>query len=119
MSLWRTYDRLKSLEDELFAEFDLSAQQYNSLRLLEAVHPATMPTSALGNRLISRALDDMTRLLDRLEERQLVHRERRSDNRRVVEVGITANGLRLLEQLAAGDPRMSSTNNSAICPRRN
>ena len=98
LSLWRTYDRLKSLEDELFAEFDLSAQQYNSLRLLEAVHPGTMPTSALGNRLISRA-PDMTRLLDRLEERQLVHRERRSDNRRVVEIGITAAGLQLLEQL--------------------
>lgn len=99
LSLWRTYDRLKSLEDELFAEFDLSAQQYNSLRLLRAVHPGTMPTSALGNRLISRA-PDMTRLLDRLEERQLVHRERRSDNRRVVEVGITASGLQLLEKLA-------------------
>src|SRR5262249_39740112 len=85
LSLWRTYDRLKSLEDAMFAEFDLSAQQYNSLRLLEAVHPATMPTSALGNKLISRA-PDMTRLLDRLEERGLVRRERRSDNRRVVEV---------------------------------
>lgn len=98
LSLWRTYDRLKSLEDEMFAEFDLSAQQYNSLRLLEAVHPATMPTSALGNKLISRA-PDMTRLLDRLEERGLVHRERRSENRRVVEVGITDEGMRLLKQL--------------------
>jgi DNA-binding MarR family transcriptional regulator len=100
LSLWRTYDRLKSLEDEMFAEFDLSAQQYNSLRLLEAVHPGTMPTSALGNKLISRA-PDMTRLLDRLEERELVHRERRSENRRVVEVGITPSGLKLLRQLAS------------------
>lgn len=99
LSLWRTYDRLKSLEDEMFVEFDLSAQQYNSLRLLEAVHPGTMPTSALGNKLISRA-PDMTRLLDRLEERDLVHRERRSENRRVVEVGITPAGLQLLEALA-------------------
>ena len=100
LSLWRTYDRLKSLEDELFAEFDLSAQQYNALRLLEAIHPGTMPTSALGNKLISRA-PDMTRLLDRLEIRELIHRERRSENRRVVEVGITAAGLRLLTDLAA------------------
>ena len=42
----------------------------------------------------------MTRLLDRLEDRGFVHRERRSDNRRVVEVGITAAGLELLNQLA-------------------
>lgn len=99
LSLWRTYDRLKSLEDELFAEFDLSAQQYNALRLLELIHHETMPTSALGNKLISRA-PDMTRLLDRLEERGLVHRERRAENRRVVEVGITAAGLKLLNELA-------------------
>ena len=83
----------------MFSAFDLSAQQYNSLRLLEAVHPATMPTSALGNKLISRA-PDMTRLLDRLDERGLVHRERRPENRRVVEVGITPAGLQLLQELA-------------------
>ncbi len=99
LNLWRTYDRLKAVEDELFAQFDLSAQQYNALRLLQAAHPGTMPTLALGNRLISRA-PDMTRMLDRLEERGLVHRERRPENRRVVEVGITAAGLQLLEQLS-------------------
>ena len=100
LSLWRTYDRLKSLEDELFAKVELSAQQYNTLRILEAVHPNSLPTTALGNKLISRS-PDMTRLLDRLEDRGLVHRERRTDNRRVVEVGITEAGLSLLEQLSA------------------
>ena len=99
LSLWRTYDRLKAIEDELFAAHDLSAQQYNALRLLEAVHPETLRTLTLGARLISRA-PDMTRMLDRLEERKLVYRERRAENRRVVEVGITSAGLKLLEQLA-------------------
>ena len=42
----------------------------------------------------------MTRLLDKLEQRGLVERERRSNNRRVVEVGITAAGLMLLTALA-------------------
>lgn len=100
MNLWRTYDRLKAMEDELFTHVDLSAQQYNALRLLEAAHPGTVPTLALGARLISRA-PDMTRMLDRLEERGLVHRERRPENRRVVEVGITPSGLKLLADLAA------------------
>lgn len=99
LSLWRTYDRLKALEDEMFAQFDLSAQQYNALRLLEAANPGTVPTLTLGTRLISRA-PDMTRMLDRLEERGLVHRERRPENRRVVEVGITPAGLKLLAQLS-------------------
>lgn len=99
LNLWRTYDRLKAIEDELFAQFDLSAQQYNALRLLEASHPATVPTLTLGARLISRA-PDMTRMLDRLEERDLVHRERRPENRRVVEVGVAPAGLKLLKELS-------------------
>ena len=99
LNLWRTYDRLKALEEELFATHQLSAQQYNTLRLLANDHPGTMPTLALGAKLISRA-PDMTRLLDRLEERGWVRRERRSDNRRVVEVGITPQGIALLDELA-------------------
>ena len=99
LQLWRTYDRLKALEDELFGQHELSAQQYNALRLLQAVSPGTLPVNALGERLISRA-PDMTRLLDRLEARGLVRRARRTDNRRVVEVGVTAAGAELLDRLA-------------------
>ncbi len=77
LSLWRTYDRLKSLEDALFGQYDLSPQQYNTLRLLRSVHPGTMPTLALGARLVSRA-PDVTRLLDKLEQRGLIERERRA-----------------------------------------
>lgn len=100
LELWRTYDRLKALEEELFSQHDLSAQQYNTLRLLKAAYPGTMTVQGIGSRLISRA-PDMTRLLDKLEERSLVRRVRRSDNRRVVDVGVTEAGLALLEQLAA------------------
>lgn len=99
LQLWRTYDRLKMLEDRLFDEVEISAQQYNTLRLLRSVRPKTMPTSALAARLVSRA-PDMTRLLDKLDERGLVRRERKAENRRVVEVGITESGIVLLDSLA-------------------
>jgi DNA-binding MarR family transcriptional regulator len=98
LELWRTYDRLRAVEDELFARHDLTAQQYNALRLLKA-HPKGMPTLTLASRLISRS-PDITRLVDRLEERGLVRRDRRADNRRVVLVFVTAAGLALLEQLS-------------------
>lgn len=99
LSLWRTYDRLRAFEDELFGKHQLTAQQYNALRLLKAVHPETLPTLAIASRLISRA-PDITRLLDKLEERALVRREREASNRRVVRVGITEAGLELLKTLA-------------------
>jgi DNA-binding MarR family transcriptional regulator len=98
LNLWRTYDRLRMLEDELFQRHELTAQQYNALRLLRAEHPGTLPTLVLAGKLVSHA-PDITRLVDRLEERGLVARQRMPDNRRVVQVGITDVGLELLKQL--------------------
>jgi len=98
LGLWRTYDRLRALEDELFGRHDLTAQQYNALRLLRAAAPETLPTLILAGRLISRA-PDITRLLDKLTERGLIVRERQAENRRVVRVGITPAGLALLGSL--------------------
>jgi DNA-binding MarR family transcriptional regulator len=100
LNLWRTYDRLRLLEDELFSRHDLTAQQYNALRLLKAAQPAKVPTLNLAARLVSRA-PDITRLVDKLAERGLVERDRPADNRRVVHVGITQTGIALLDQLDA------------------
>ncbi len=43
---------------------------------------------------------DITRLLDKLEQRGLIERVRPADNRRTVRVGITPAGLALLEELS-------------------
>lgn len=97
--MWRTYDRLRALEDELFAGFNLTAQQYNLLRLLRASAPAPVPTLALGERLVSRA-PDITRMIDKLEERKLLNRARSTEDRRTVLVSITPRGLALLDEIA-------------------
>jgi len=99
LNLWRTYERLRALEDELFRRFDLTPQQYNVLRLLRAVHPDAVPTLELADRLVSRA-PDITRMLDKLEQRGLISRDRPPDNRRVVRIGITAPGQSLLREIA-------------------
>ncbi len=98
LNLWRSYDRLRMVEDQLFDQHDLTAQQYNALRLLRAEHPAGLPTLALASRLVSHA-PDITRLIDRLEQRGLVDRQRVAGNRRVVQIGITEAGLTLLKTL--------------------
>jgi DNA-binding MarR family transcriptional regulator len=100
LNLWRTYDRLRICEEELFAAHDLTPQQYNALRLLRGEQPGTIPTLTLAARLVSRA-PDITRLLDKLEVRGLIFRERPAKNRRVVRVGITPAGLQLLRALDA------------------
>jgi DNA-binding MarR family transcriptional regulator len=100
LALWRTYDRLRSLEDALFADFGLTAQQYNLLRLLRASHPQAVPTLSLVGQLISRA-PNVTHMLDHLEKRELIERRRSTEDRRTVLVRITNPGLALLDRIAA------------------
>ncbi len=95
LNLWRTYDRLRAIEDEFFAGLDLTAQQYNVLRLLRAQHPRMAATLDVADRLVSRA-PDITRIIDKLEQRGLVTRVRSKSDRRTVLVGITRAGLTLL-----------------------
>jgi len=99
LQLWRTYDRLREIDERVFASHGISAQQYNALRVLRAAGMHPLSASALGARLVSRA-PDMTRLLDKLEQQGLVLRRRRPDNRRVVEVSITPAGTALVRKLA-------------------
>ena len=99
LALWRTYDRMQAIEEELFSRWDITAQQYNLLRLLRASHPEPVPTLSVVSRLVSRA-PDVTRMLDRLEARQFVSRLRSTTDRRTVLVGLTASGLALLDQIA-------------------
>jgi DNA-binding MarR family transcriptional regulator len=98
LNLWRTYDRLHLIEEELFSKFDLTPQQYNALRVLRGEGANKLPTLALAARLVSRA-PDITRLLDKLEERGLIERERPADNRRMVLIGLTEQGRELLASL--------------------
>lgn len=98
LSMWRTYDRLRLLEDELFSDFQLTPQQYNVLRILKVAYPGSMRTLDLSSRLLSRA-PDITRMLDPLEERGLIKRIRPEENRRTVCVEITAEGLELLQSI--------------------
>jgi len=99
LNLWRTYDRLRALEDALFTQFDLTPQQYNILRLLQACRPAGLPTLQLAAQLVSRA-PDITRMLDKLEDRGWIARHRMEDNRRVVVVKITSSGIRWIRRIA-------------------
>ena len=98
LSLWRTYDRLKAIEDELFGKWQITSQQYNVLRILQAAAPDSVPTLQISNRLISRA-PDITRMLDKLQQNGWVRRVRTEEDRRTVLVEITTEGQDLLEKL--------------------
>jgi DNA-binding MarR family transcriptional regulator len=76
----------------------LTGAQYNVLRILRGAEPDGLPCSTISERMISHD-PDMTRLLDRMEKRDLITRQRQTDDRRVVKTRITGGGLELLKQL--------------------
>jgi DNA-binding MarR family transcriptional regulator len=78
----------------------LTPHQYNVLRILRGSHPARLACSDIAERMIDRD-PDITRLIDRLEKRGLVERVRSRRDRRVVDVGITPEGLRVVRGLDA------------------
>jgi len=98
LHLWKTYDVLRGIESECLANFGISAQQYNVLRILSANLPELVPTMELSRQMISKA-PDITRMLDRLESRGWIKRIRPPDNRRVVKVSITKQGLGMVEEM--------------------
>jgi DNA-binding MarR family transcriptional regulator len=76
----------------------LTAAQYNVLRILRGAGRAGLACREIGERMISRD-PDITRLLDRMEKRNLITRERQRDDRRVVKTYVTPEGLELLKIL--------------------
>jgi DNA-binding MarR family transcriptional regulator len=97
LELCRTTDMLSRRIASVLKAEDLSSNQYNVLRILRG-SPQGLPCGEIGNRMITRD-PDITRLLDRLEKRDLIARSRETKDRRMVVASITPEGLALLARM--------------------
>ncbi|PYX93262.1 MAG: MarR family transcriptional regulator [Acidobacteria bacterium] len=97
LELLRTTDMLSRGIVQVLKAEDLSATQYNVLRILRGA-PDGLTCGEIANRMITRD-PDITRLLDRLEKRGLIARCRETKDRRMVLTRITPEGLKLLAGL--------------------
>src|SRR5436305_3523277 len=97
LDLLRTCDLLSRGPGQVLKTEDLSATQYNILRILRG-SPEGLTCGEIGSRMITRD-PDITRLLDRLEKRNLILRNRDGKDRRVVLARIARSGLEALNRL--------------------
>jgi len=97
LDLLRTTDLLSRGPAQVIKSEDLSATQYNVLRILRGA-PEGLACGEIGSRMITRD-PDITRLLDRLEKRGLILRARDTKDRRMVLTRISQEGLKLLARL--------------------
>ena len=97
MDLLRTTDILMRSSIGVLRADDLSPAQYNVLRILRGA-PEGLPCGEIAKRMTTHD-PDVTRLLDRMEKRDLISRARESRDRRVVVTRITHEGLKLVNGL--------------------
>jgi DNA-binding MarR family transcriptional regulator len=88
--------------NEILKPYDLSGEQYNVLRILRGQKGQPANMCMILERMIAKT-SNTTRLVDKLLLKGLVTRDVCPDNRRKIEVLITAKGLDLLNEL---DPKV-------------
>ena len=110
LNVLRTADQFTRAISEALKPADISPTQYNVLRILRGAGKDGWTCSEIGERMVTRD-PDITRLLDRLEDRGLVERDRSEEDRRVVNVRITQKGTKILSEI---EPMLKHVDQSLV-----
>lgn len=78
--------------------FGITHQQYNVLRILNGKYPQACSSTAIKKVMLDKT-PDLTRLIDRLLQKELVSRKVCPANRRKLDISITAKGRELLSHI--------------------
>lgn len=104
LSVLRTAALLQHQLNEALRPVGITDSQYNVLRILRGAGPAGLCGREIGERMVA-MVPDISRLLTRMEELELLQRERDAGDRRHVTARITPKGLRTLD---AATPRLEA-----------
>ncbi|MCE5306756.1 MAG: MarR family transcriptional regulator [Acidobacteriales bacterium] len=98
LNLGRTFEFLQARVAGLLKQYELTPVQYNMLRILRGADSEGITCKQACERMLSPD-PDITRLLDRMEARKWLRRERSPEDRRVVMTWITPEGLDLVNRI--------------------
>lgn len=88
--------------NEILKPFEISVEQFNVLRILRGQNGKPSNMCVIQERMIAKT-SNTTRIVDKLLTKELVTRQICSQNRRKIEVHITAKGMDLLLEI---DPKV-------------
>ena len=98
VNLLFTQSYLVSRQSRIFKPHDISAEQYNVLRILRGRSPKPITVSSIQERMLNK-MSNASRLVEKLKQKEMVRRTECPKDRRQVDVVITEKGLDLLELL--------------------
>lgn len=90
---WMNSDHMNILKP-----FDLTAQQYNVLRILRGQYPNPITVNGIIDRMLDK-MSNASRLVDKLLVKEFATRCDNKDDRRACDVRITQKGLEVLEEI--------------------
>ena len=98
VNLLYTYNWLHTQMQAVFKSFGVTTQQYNALRILRGKHPDPHTIQDIKDRMLDKQ-SDVSRLVDRLIQKELVERKPNEVDRRKIHIRITQKGLDLLDEM--------------------
>ncbi len=81
--------------------FEITPHQYNVLRILKGKHPESYCNHQIAERMLDQS-SNATRIVDKLLKKNLILRTESEIDRRLVEIKITDQGLKLIETIELG-----------------
>jgi len=78
--------------------FNLTAEQYNVMRILKGSNPRPLCVKEIANRLIERS-SNVPRILDRLQDKKLISRTRSEADGRETLIELTQQGMNVLNEV--------------------
>jgi MarR family 2-MHQ and catechol resistance regulon transcriptional repressor len=96
IKLFRAADSVSQSINAHLRESDLTVSQFGTLEAI--FHLGPMQSGELGQKIL-KSSGNMTMVIDHLEKRGLVTRQRREDDRRCVDVHLTAAGSNLIKAI--------------------
>jgi DNA-binding MarR family transcriptional regulator len=99
-----TYNWLTERINKIFDDSDITARQFNILRILRG-EGKPLSTLQIRQRMLDK-MSDTSRIVDRLVRKGLVKKNVSETDRRLVDVVITVKGRKLLEKIDPFDVQM-------------
>lgn len=90
-----TANWMEARMQKMLKAYNITAPQFNVLRILRGQKGRPMSAYAIQERMIHRT-SNVTRILEKLVEKRLVTRESSPNNRRMIDVKLTEDGLALI-----------------------
>lgn len=98
INLIYTLSWVREKTKQIFESEDITAQQFNILRILRGSYPLPLSTLQIRERMLEK-MSDTSRIVDRLITKGFVKKVTCKNDRRLVDVIITDKGKKLLERL--------------------